>query len=263
MSQDSPQRKSPLTGAPLRLPGQSLDRELEDQIVDKLLAPMLVGILLVVLALVEWLRWLVPVRPQPWLYTGIALVYGVWAVLRFRRHHWAQLKALRLGRDGERAIGQYLERLRADGADVFHDIQGEGFNLDHVVISPRGIFTVETKTRSKPTANATVTFDGVQLRIAGHAPDRDPVVQAQAQARWLRDTLKESTGRTWQVRPVIVFPGWFVEPSATDNAKKLGIWLLNPRVLPTFIEHEPTTIPPEDVKLASYHLSRLVRASNV
>ena len=37
-------------------------------------------------------------------------------------------------RHGERAVGQYLERLRESGPRVFHDVPGVGFNLDHVVI---------------------------------------------------------------------------------------------------------------------------------
>ena len=47
-------------------------------------------------------------------------------------------------------MGQLLENLRADGARVFHDLVGEGLNIDHVVVSPHGIFVLETKTWSKP-----------------------------------------------------------------------------------------------------------------
>jgi hypothetical protein len=38
------------------------------------------------------------------------------------------------GREGEKAVGQYLERLRARGYQVLHDIPGENFNIDHVLI---------------------------------------------------------------------------------------------------------------------------------
>jgi hypothetical protein len=61
-----------------------------------------------------------------------------------------QIRAMRLGRDGERAVGQALEQLRRYGYRVFHDILGPNWNIDHVVIGPGGIFTVETKTLSKP-----------------------------------------------------------------------------------------------------------------
>ena len=52
--------------------------------------------------------------------------------------------------DWERAVGQTLEALRRKGYRVFHDLIGEGFNLDHVIISEHGVFSVETKTYSKP-----------------------------------------------------------------------------------------------------------------
>jgi hypothetical protein len=38
--------------------------------------------------------------------------------------------------------------------------------------------------------------------------------------------------------------------------------VLNPKALPTFIEHERDHISPEDVKLISYHLSRYCRVTN-
>lgn len=44
-----------------------------------------------------------------------------------------------------------------------------------------GIFTVETKTFSKPArGNAKVTFDGENILVNGFRPDRDPVTQARA-----------------------------------------------------------------------------------
>jgi hypothetical protein len=83
-----------------------------------------------------------------------------------------KIRQLRLGRDGERAVGQFLERLRDGGGQVFHDVPGDGFNLDHVVISPHGRYVVETKTLSKPWPKATITVDGDSLRIAGRCRAR-------------------------------------------------------------------------------------------
>jgi hypothetical protein len=67
-----------------------------------------------------------------------------------------RIKELRLGRDGEKIVAEQLECLRESGAQVFHDVPGDGFNLDHVVISNHGIYAIETKTgywnlrRSRP-----------------------------------------------------------------------------------------------------------------
>jgi hypothetical protein len=163
---------------------------------------------------------------------------------------------LKMGRDGERCVGQFLERLRASGAQVFHDIPGDGFNLDHVVISPHGIYAVETKTFSKPWPKATITVKKDHLLVAGQVPDRNPMEQAATAARWLENRLEESTGKRFTVRGVVVFPGWFVE----QNSPRGAVWVLEPKMLPGFIEQDPNGVAPADVALCSFHLSRYVRA---
>lgn len=256
-----PNKISPLKGRPLRNPGQSLDARLDDLLHRKILFPMLTTGLLLILAGMEWLRWYRGTPPQPLLYTSIAAGYAIYALVSIRRS-WAHLKAIKLGRDGERAVGQYLDQLRESGARIFHDIVGKEFNVDHVVVATQGIFAVETKTWSKPVrGEAHIQFDGTNIRAANYTPERQPVRQVLAQAAWLRDLLKESTGRNLAVKPVIVFPGWFVDAAATAEGKKHGVWLLNPKALPSFIAAEPDLYGLEDLKLAAYHLSRYIRTT--
>lgn len=253
-------KTSPLKDRPLHNPGQSLDVRLDDLLVHKVLLPIVMAGMLIALASTEWLRWYWGTPPHPFFYTLAAagfVIYVAFAVWRIR----TQVRAIKLGRDGERAVGQYLEQLRESGARVFHDIVGNGFNLDHVVLTTQGIFVVETKTWRKPSrGEAHITFDGTQVLAAGHKPDRDPVRQVVTQAAWLRELLKESTGKAFPVKPVIVFPGWFVEAAATGSAKRHGVRLLNPKALPSFIAAEPDQCGVEEVKLAAYHLSRYIRA---
>lgn len=65
-----------------------------------------------------------------------------------------------------------------------HDEIGQGFNLDHVLIGSAGVFTIETKTLSKPVrGQARIKFDGERFLVNGFEPDRDPVIQAKAQAK--------------------------------------------------------------------------------
>jgi hypothetical protein len=170
-------------------------------------------------------------------------------------------KHLRLGRDGERAVGQFLDVLRESGARVFHDVPGEGFNIDHVVISPQGIFVIETKTRTKPgKRDAMVTIDNGALRIGGAACDRRPIDQASAGARWLQGLLLESTGKAYKVRSAVVFPGWFVEPMSERWKSDASLpWILEPKALPSFIKNEPEQLQMTDVSLVAFHLSRYVR----
>lgn len=118
---------------------------------------------------------------------------------------------------------------------------------------------LKTKTLSKPHPRATIRTDGENILVAGRPMDPSPVIQVRAQVAWLTRILNESTGRTFAVKGSIVFPGWFVEP--LPKGSRPEPWVLSARALPAFIEHEPDRLKPEDVALASYHLSRFIRAA--
>lgn len=252
--------RSPIKAPPLRLPGQSLAEERELLLEDKVVLPLLYIAVLIVMAGVEWWRYYFPSKPSPLVVTLLALIgiiffaWRVWGVRQRMRH-------LKQGIVGERAVGQFLESLRERKYKVFHDIVGDNFNIDHVLIGPAGVFAIETKTWSKPArGDARVKFDGEKVTVFDREPDRDPVIQAKAQATWLRALLKESTGREYHVRPVIVFPGWFVE--STSFARN-DIWVLEPKALPAFLNQENAILREEDINLASFHLSRFLRAGEV
>jgi hypothetical protein len=247
--------QSPLKAKPLRLPGESVDKEIDQWVTDKALGAFFVAASLCAIAYFEWHGFLTHSPRRPILFTVLAAVAVIFAAWRF----WtvrARVRKLRLGRDGERVVGQFLERLREGGGQVFHDIPGDGFNLDHVVISTHGIYAVETKTWSKPWPNACVVVDGGTLTVAGQVPDRNPIVQASSAARWLEKQLQESTGKRFLVRGVVVFPGWFVEQKGASG----DVWVLEPKMLPGYIRQAPEMIAASDVALASFHLSRYVRS---
>lgn len=255
----SAKTRSPIKGKPLRLPGQSLRRERQMLWEDKIEPWALLAIFFMALALFEWFRHWQQLPPSPWLMSvaaALALGLAVWRYWRLR----PQLNRLRQGIDGEVVVGQFLERLREQGYHVFHDVVAEGFNIDHVLIGPAGVFTIETKTWSKPTqGDARIRYDGTLLLVNGQEPERNAIAQAEGQGRWLRNMLRESTGRDLAVRPVVVFPGWFVE--ATAGAQRT-VWVMEPKGLPAFLANAPLCHAAEDVKLAAYHLGRYVRSAN-
>ena len=248
--------RSPLKSKPLRNPGQSLDEELQRVLDDQVTPYFWFAAVLCLLAALEWFGYLRNAPRQPIVFTAIAgaavtfVGFRLWQIRK-------RVQRLKLGRDGERAVGQFLERLRAGGATVYHDVPGDGFNLDHVVIAPQGIFVIETKTWSKPSPNAKIGFAGDSILVNGRLPERDPVRQVKGEASWLRRMLEESTGKQLPVRGVIVFPGWFVDPMPSEMKKEL--WVLEPKALPSFIEQEDRVLPDFDVALAAYHLGRYVR----
>jgi hypothetical protein len=121
------------------------------------------------------------------------------------------------------------------------------------------LFTIETKTWSKPArGEPRIDFDGERVVAAGYVPDRDPVVQAKAQAGWLRQVIEETARRRVFVWPVVLFPGWFVRQ--TEGSTR-DVWVLEPKALPGFLAHVRDRLSPDDVKLIGSHLSRHIRAS--
>jgi len=250
-------KRSPLKDRPLRNPGQSLDEQIQDITHDYMLWPTLSALFFVLLAALEWFRYLRTIPPSPGLYTfGAVAIVGFAAYRVFKG--LPRLRALKQGRDGEKVVGQFLEALRERGYRVFHDVVGSGFNVDHILIGPAGVFTIETKTHSKPNGNARIVFDGDAIRIGSFEADRDPVIQAKAQASWLRELLKESTGRTFGIKSVIVYPGWWVNEG---NMRENPVWVLEPKRLPRYLTQEPRRLSEEDIHPASFHLSRFVRAN--
>ena len=249
--------KSPLKARPLKNPGESVDIALKDLLYAGVLPYLIFALFFIVLALSDWMRWYTGSPPIPKTLTGMAILAVIMAAWKFERSK-QRIRNLRQGRDGEKAVGQYLEHLREDGAQVYHDIPGEGFNIDHVVIHETGIYIIETKTISKPDrGEAVLVYDGNNVFKNGLPPSRNPIQQVRAARKWLVELLKESTGRSFPARAVVVYPGWFIQPTA--EAKSSDVWVLNPKALPAFISKSSPQIRKEDVNLCAFHLGRYVR----
>jgi hypothetical protein len=252
-----PQIRSPITAPPLRYAGQSLEEEINRIFDDKVNEYGFWVVSLTGLVMFEWLAWYFKMPRQPLLFSLLVLPIARYAAIRMWSYK-RRIRNLKQGRDGERAIGQYMELLMERGYRVFHDIIGNHFNVGHVLIGPAGVFSIETKTISKPIDGPSdIVYDGEMVIINGFSPDRNPIVQAKAQANWLREFIKESTGKAVKVRPVVLYPGWFTG----KHPKGAEVWVLNPKNLPAFLAHEDPSLSPEDVKLVSYHISRYVRAA--
>ncbi len=247
--------RSPIKRSPLRVAGQSLDETIHQYLEDKAYPLAALAVFMSTIALMEWWRWARDLPPKPVLATVVAVLCWTWFFLWLPVHR-RRLRQLRLGLEGERAIGEFLDNLRSKGFHVFHDVLGDGFNVDHVVIGPQGVFTVETKTLSKPVKGAAeIVYDGQNIRVGGRTPDRDPVVQGKSQGRWLAEMLEEATGKKPTVRPVVLYPGWFVVPPPV----KPEVWVLNPKALPSFLENEPAILQERQVREFAVAVKQYVR----
>lgn len=239
----------------MRLPGQSVDSSLQDFVLDKMLTPLVLALVFVILAALEWLRFLQKTSLMPWHFTGIAIVSVAWAAWKVR----GAMKIARLmkqGRDGERLVAQYLEHFRKLGFAVFHDVPNGDSNIDHVLIGPQGIYSIETKTLSKPErgdCRITVAADGI--RANGHLLERNPLIQAKAQARWLYSFFAE-TGYKPFIQPVVVFPEWFIE---SHDRQAIGVWVLEPKALEAFVSNSAKSIPAEEIRAMASALTSYVQ----
>lgn len=210
-------RKSPFTSDFLRAPGQTLADQIEELKIDAVWDVTLAAMIPLMLISTLTTRAYISGSDFDPLIVVATIVIGLGVLVPlgikvFRKGR--RLRSLRLGYEGEVAVGQELNQLLAQGFRVYHDFPAGKFNVDHVVIGPTGIFAVETKARAKPNsgdgkADARVEFHGTELRFPGWketAPIDQAVRQAEALSKWLASAVGEPVA----VRPVVALPGWYV-----------------------------------------------------
>ena len=97
---------------------------------------------------------------------------------------------------------------------------------------------------------------GVLLRkknlVDGHAPDNDPLIEAVAGAKSVQAILEIRTGKRFDVKPVVVFLGWYT----TKNPKDAPAWVLNEQAVPVFIKNYFRELSHADALLAIAQLKQ-------
>jgi hypothetical protein len=100
-----------------------------------------------------------------------------------------------VGAAGERRVGDRLDRLRAHGWNVLHSIPlKSGADIDHLIIGPGGVFTINTKHHP----GARVTGKGDFVRVNGQLNHyvRNSRHEASAAARRLTSACRMPVGVT-------------------------------------------------------------------
>lgn len=217
-------RRSPLNQMLLRGAGETLRNEAENARIELLLYIVLLPILpLLIYALHISQSYFGGVKETPfriWVDVSIclaAMAYAIYKIVSLLK--WVH--KLNLGYEGEVAIAQELNQLMLGGGRVFHDFPAEGFNIDHVVVLPGGVYAVETKGRMKPRRDrgkddAKVVFDGKRLQFPGWV-ETEPLEQTMRQAKWLSQWLSSAVGNQVTVKPVLALPGWYVDLQARSD----------------------------------------------
>ena len=203
----------------IRIPAFGLQQEIQDLQIN-LIASMLMGVLVVCLPFaINSIQAHITVGKFPWLFALTSIIgltycgYKTWK-------NFSKLTKLRLGHTAEIATANELIGLQALGYQIFHDIQADGFNIDHLAIGKNGVFAIETKGRHKrhkdhtqPNQNGSKGYELFYKDGRLHFPswvETKPLEQATRQAKWVSQWLTKATGEQIFSSPVLVFPGWYV-----------------------------------------------------
>ena len=195
----------------LRRPGQHASSRVRD-LNGQMLA--IVGSAVVVM-LIAWTAF--ALRGLPFALLSLALI----GVMGTAHHHLSpKVERWLQGAEGEREVAAVLTQLKADGWQAIHDISLGRGNVDHILVGPGGIFTIETKSN-----RGRIGIDRI-----------DPKMLKQAYAQ--KKLLERITGL--DVQPLLVFSQAYLVGSVP--AQRKGVTVLPARMLQHYFSRRRPTI---------------------
>jgi hypothetical protein len=154
------------------------------------------------------------------------------------------------GAKGERAVGRALDRWAARrGWRVLHAVPvgRNGADIDHVIIGPFGVVTVNTKT-----SGTSVWVGEYGMTIGGKAVDY--LRKSRAEARRARQLLSKAAGTGVPVASVIVFVGVRRFSMTRGGPADVAV-LRSPRALRRWLRKQPQVLEEQSVSLL-YEVAR-------
>jgi hypothetical protein len=233
-----------------RRPGQSIREEWDRLVNDHL--PFII-FTTCVLWFVWFTHWQQPrLSPNFWLslaiiVTGIAAIAYLRLIPRARR--------LIRGERGELRVAEVLDDLRRFEYRPFHDVVQSGFNVDHVVVGPGGVFAIETKFRS---GQGVITFrNGKGLFVGGFPEEKDSLKQARGNAAEVNHLIKENCKLDIWVKPVVVFVGdWRVK----NDWRNTDVRVFTTETLGRHILNQQPQLTRKEIELIASHLERSAKS---
>ena len=153
-----------------------------------------------------------------------------------------------LGYLGERTVSDELDKAMAKPQwRIFHGFDTGFGDIDHIIVCPKGVFCVETKTlRKHPDKAEKIIFNDGALWRNGVKRKRldnpDPIKQAKGNADRLREYLDIE-----RVDSFVAFPGWWVEPPARGHDDKY-VTPCNPETIGGKLSQKTDTLSDEQIK---------------
>jgi hypothetical protein len=235
-----------------RAPGQSLREEWDRLVNERLLFIIIAPCMLWFVWFSHWPEIANSVPAKFWLFFAIAgTVLGAadyWRLI-------PRARGLVRGERGEMRVAEVLEDLRAAGYRPFHDLKRDGFNIDHVLVGPAGVFAIETKFRS---GEGEITFRNGEGLFIGDFPDeRDCLKQARSNAREVNRLIKENCGLNEWVWPLVVFVGdWKVR----NDWRSTDARVFTTDTLVRHIANRQPELTRREIELIASHLERSAKS---
>src|SRR3954471_1933381 len=167
----------------------------------------------------------------PLIFVGLA---AIGAMVAADRWYSPQIGRWSRGAEGERQVGRALADLTVDGWMALHDISLGHGNVDHILVGPGGIFTIETK--SHP---GKIRIDSI-----------DPRMLKQAYAE--KKLIERITGM--QVQPLLVFSRAFLIGSVP--AQRRGVTILPARMLAHYFSRRRPILTPDEAEQLHIRLAQ-------
>ncbi len=106
-------------------------------------------------------------------------------------------------------ISEKLDRLKSENCHIYHNLIINGFHVNHLIISTRGIFTVTMKIYNKIHCHKFVFRQGI-LFFNGHIYD-SLLRQMDGHAQCVHEYIKTITGQHYNVHKTAIVVGCYVE----------------------------------------------------
>lgn len=169
----------------------------------------------------------------------------------------------RKGLEGERFVGNMVSKLSSTTNFVFHDIackygsdEKTWRNIDHVIVSTKGIFAIDTKNWAlldREYNQADYIFDnGLLVNSAGELQD-GVIEEVDQEAVFLENKIKEWLGVQYPVKRVCIMIGAYIKYAKKDFSK---YWIFSENGFVSFFENEHECIPMNDVLRIQDNLRR-------
>ena len=163
---------------------------------------------------------------------AIGLVMAVAWIIWNLRLGLKKVESFFKGAKGEERIAAILQDL-PDDCQIFHDYVAGKDHIDHVAVTPSGIYAIETKFGS-----GKVTLEDGRILVDGKLPARSPVAQALRETEEIRNKLK-TMGWTGYITPIVAFAS---DTFDGDQAELKGVTILNSSALKAYLMAHPSIL---------------------